>query len=230
MAIDIDSVQSKIAGVIDQDQDVTAISTDDYALRLNYINRREQMWSEVAKWQALYTEYHTLTSTSTGNASLALPADFRTLSGFPEITYDGTNTKQFPLVKGQDEGQMNKTANRYVKILGNPADGYTMWVNSTNSGNHLVSGASIMVPYFKTPASLASPTNKVTCPNPDYLIQGTIADIWEALGDERYQQAKADANIILQNMLEAEFTPTVASYDDSVRTVEQTRYGFRWGA
>lgn len=229
MSVLVSDIQSRIAGVVDQDQDVDNISSDDYALRLNYINRRERMWSEVAKWQALYIEYHTLTSIATGNASLALPADFRTLSGYPEITYDGENTKQFPLVKGQDEGQMDKTADRYVKILGNPADGYTMWVNSTNSGNHLVSGASIMVPYFKTPASLASPTDAVTCPNPDYLIQGTIADIWESLGDERYQQAKADANIILQNMLEAEFTPTVASYDDSVHTVESTKYGFRWG-
>jgi len=230
MAITLDDVQSRIAGVIDQDQDTDNIGTEDYSLRLNYINRRERKWAEVAKWQALYVEWNTLTSVSTGNASLSLPSDFRTLSGFPKITSDGVNSELFTLVKGQDEGQMTKTSNKYVKILGNPADGYTMWINSTNSGNHLVSGASIMIPYFKNPASLASPTNVVTCLNPDYLIQGTIADIWESLGDERYLQAKADANIILQNMLEVEFTPTKASYDDRVRTTDTTRYGFRWGA
>jgi hypothetical protein len=104
-----------------------------------------------------------------------------------------------------------------------------MVVNPGTTSGHLESGASIYVPYYAYPASLASPANQVSCPNPDYLVQGVIGDIWEAREDARFQQAKAEADMILKNMLEKEFTPNEASANDRVKTVEQTRYGFRLG-
>ena len=218
-----------MAGVVDQDESTTNISTTDYSLRLNYINRRERMWSETGEFQCLYKEYNTLTSTDSGNTSVSLPADFRKLASFPVITYDGVSTKEFAEVKGQEEGQYNKSIDKYVKILGNFNTGYVMKVNPGVTSGHLASGASIYIPFYSVPTSLASPTNKVTCPSPDYLIQGVIADIWEAREDARFQQAKVEANLILQNMMEKEFTPTVASADDRVKSVLETKYNFRIG-
>lgn len=229
MATTVDEIQSRAAGVVDQDQDTENITADDYALRLTYLNRRERAWAEIADWQSLYKEYHTLTSIGSGNTSVSLPADFRKLAGYPQITYDGTTTKNFPEVRGQDENQYLPTADQYVKILGNPHDGYTMKVNPGVTGGQLASGASIYIPYYSIPTSLASPANQVTCPNPDYLVQGIIADVWEAREDTRFQQAKAEANLILQNLLEKEFTHSEASADDRVKTYEETRYGFRLG-
>ena len=89
-------------------------------------------------------------------------------------------------------------------------------------------GVLTKVLYFSTPASLASPADIVTCPNPEYLVEGVIADIWEAQEDARFQAAKAQANITLSNMLEFEFTPSEAAYNRGVKTYEQ-RYGFKWG-
>jgi len=57
------------------------------------------MWSETADWQVLYKEYHTLTSTISGNTSVSLPEDFRKIASYPEITYDGSTTKKFPEVR-----------------------------------------------------------------------------------------------------------------------------------
>ena len=224
----VDDIQSRIAGTVDLDSDTTNISTDDYSLRLNYINRRERAWSEIGKWQCLIKEYNTLTSTISGNCSISLPSDFRSLSVYPEITYDGLNTVQFSELRPQEESRFDKVSSQYIKIMGNPYSGYTMVINPATSNKQLVSGASIKVLYFSTPASLASPADIVTCPNPEYLVEGVIADIWEAQEDARFQAAKAQANITLSNMLEFEFTPSEAAYNRGVKTYEQ-RYGFKWG-
>jgi hypothetical protein len=225
----VDDIQGRIAAVVDQDEDTSSISSDDYSLRLNYINRRERIWAEIGNWQCLYKEYHTLTSTNSGNTSISLPNDFRKLASFPEITYDGVQTSCFPEVRGQEESQYVPASEKYIKIMGDPRNGYTMKVNPGVSSGQLASGASIYVPYYSFPSSLASPANAVTCPNPEYLIQGVIADIWEAREDARFQGAKVEANLILQNMLEREFTPTEASAHDRIKTYEETRYSFRIG-
>lgn len=225
----VDEIQARIAAILDQNQDTADISSDDYALRLNYINRREQKWGEVGKWQCLLKEYNTLTSTSSGNTSIAMPTDFRSLAGFPKITFDGSTTQEFTAIRPQEEGQFDPASARYVKMMGNKASGFTMVVNSANSDRQLVSGASIKVLYFSSPASLASPADTVTCPNPDYLVQGVIADVWEARGDARFQQADVKANQILQNMIEFEVTPTEADYSTLVQTIDTRKFGYRWG-
>lgn len=226
MSNTVDDIQSRVAAIVDQDNDTTNISSSDYSLRLNYINRRERMWSETGKWQALYKEYNTLTSTNSGNASVSLPTDFRFIASYPIITYDGANTEEFKEIKGQEEKQYT---DKYVKIMGNPNSGYYMVVNPQTTSGFMASGASICVKYFATPASHASPTDAVVCPNPDYLVQGVVADVWEAREDARFQQAKVEANRILQNMIEFETTPSQASANDRVKTVEETKYGFRLG-
>jgi len=229
MSITVDNIQGRVASIVDQDQDTSNIDSGDYALRLDFINRRERMWAEAGKWNNLVKEFNSLISTSTGNTSIALPADFRALAGFPKITFDGNSTSQYTEIKPQDEGNFDPSVDKYVKILGNPYSGYTM-VGSPGTANKLfASGASVKVIYFSIPTSHASPANVVTCSNPEYLIQGVIADFWESRDDPRYQNAKVEANLILQNMLEFENTPSEASYDRNVKTIEETRYAYRWG-
>lgn len=229
MSNTIDSIQSRIAGVVDQDQDTSNISSEDYSLRLNYINRRERMWAESGKWDNLIKEYNSVASTSTGNTSVALPADFRNLAVYPKITYDGTSTKQFTEIRPQEENRFTPASDRYVKIMGNSNSEYTMIVNPATTNGFMASGASIKVLYFSIPTSHASPANTVYCSNPDYLVQGVIADVWEGREDARFQQAKVEANIILQNMLEFENTPSEASYNRGVKTIDERSYAFRWG-
>lgn len=229
MAITIDDIQSRVAARVDLDSDTSNISTDDYALRLVFINERERMWAEIAKWPALYKEYNTLTSTASGNLSISLPADFRELASFPHIATTGTSDDSFVEITPQNQDQYTKSSDQYVSIQGNPHVGYTMVVNPGTASGQIASGASIYVPYFSVPTSLASPADVVTCPNPEYLVQGVISDVWEAREDRRFPRARGEADRILQNMLEYEFTPSQASDNAWVKTVEQTRHSFRWG-
>ena len=223
--ITVDGIMSGVAAVVDQDENTANLSTTDYSLRLKYINMAVREWAEVYDWQALFKEYNMLVSTSTGNASVVLPADFRKLASFPQITWDGSTTNQFPEILPQQDGQFNDTDKR-VWILGNPASNYVLRI----FGATLVSGASVKIPYYSSPVSLVSPANITEVPNPDYLVQRVIAVTWEAREDPRFPQAKADADRILRNMLEYENTFNYASNYDRVKTVEETKHSdFRPG-
>lgn len=220
----VDTIQGRIAAMVDQDENTSNISATDYSKRLNYINRAQMEWAEVWPWQVLYKEFNTLTSTSTGNATITMPSNFRKLSSYPKITYDGTTTAQFPDVLPQEDGQYTNTDKR-ILCYGNAVEGYSYVVR----GATMVSGASIMVPYIATPTSLASPANNVECPNADFLVQRTIAYLWEAQEDPRFQQAKADSAQILSNMIEFEETISRASTNDRIKTTDEVKNNFRWG-
>ena len=197
MATTLDNIQSKLAALADQDEVTSNISSTDYSLRLNYINQAVREWQEANDWQVLYKEYNVLVSTSTGNASIVLPVDFRKLASYPLITHDGATTDQFPETRGQEAGQYISTDKR-VEILGNPYDNYILRVY----GVTLVSGASVKVPYCKSAASLASPANICEIPNPEFLVKRSLAYLWEAREDGRFPGMKAEADRILANLID----------------------------
>lgn len=221
----VDLIQSRVASIVDQNPSTSSLSASVYALRLAYINMALQEWSEAYDWQTLYTEYGTQTSTSTGNASIALPSDFRKLASFPVITVDGANTYAFPDTRPQTARQFISSDKR-VEITGNPQDGYNMAV----FGTALASGASIKVPYYKSVQSLATSSDIAEIPNPQYLIKRTISYWWEARNDPRYISVQQEAERILGTMIDYENTFGEASTFDRVKTVDETVYGDRrWG-
>ena len=221
--VTLDNLQAKVASIIDQNEDTADISSADYSLRREYINMAQREWAETYDWRSLYRENNSRISTSTGNTSVALPADFRKAFGFPKITYDGSTTEEFPEIQPQEKDQYSATA-RYVVFLGDQNVGFTMVVNGPTLG----SGASVFLPYIASPASLVSPANVAMCPNPEYMVQRTLAYIWESRSDARFQGAKAEADKILQRMLEYEQTYE-PGYIDKVQTHERKYYNFRWG-
>lgn len=223
--ISTDEIQSRIAALVDQDESTANISATDYSLRLKYINMALKEWSESSQWQQLFGEYNMRISTSSGNASVVLPNDFRKLAGYPLITWEGTTTDKFSEVLPQDDAQYLDTDKR-AWILGDPGSAYILRI----FGVTLVSGASVKVPYYQSVGSLVSPANIAEIPNTDYLVQKTIAYIWEAREDARFPQAKAEAERILANMIEYESVFSRAATYDRVKTYEETRSGdFRWG-
>lgn len=222
--ITVDDIQSRIAAIVDQDEITTNITSTDYSLRLKYINMALAEWGETYDWQVLFREYNTQTSTSTGNTSITLPTNFRKLASYPLITYDGVTAKEFPEALPQEGGRFSDTDLR-IEIHGDMMNRYTMRVLGTN----LVSGASIKVPFYASPQSVASPANVPEIPNPEFLVKRTIAYIWEAREDSRFPLLKQEAEKLLRNMIEYDNVFSEASTFDRVRTVEQNRYGFRLG-
>lgn len=227
MAINVGGIQNRIASIVDLSPDAPTIGGDSWNLRMQYINMAQSEAYQLYDWKFLYKEYSTKTSTNSGNASITMPSDFRTLAGYPKITYDEVNSAEFPEVRAQERFSKSASSN-FVYFLGNPGDNYTMVVN-TNSGQ-LPSGASIFVPYYSSGVSLTTVTDVSMIPDVDYLVSRSVAFLWEASEDDRFPQAKAQAEKILQRMLERENVFSEANNDESqVRTVEERRYGFRLG-
>lgn len=223
--ISVDEIQSRAAAYLDQDETTSNISSTDYSLRLKYINMALTEWQDATHWQTLYSEYNVLVSTSTGNASIALPRNFRKLASYPLITHDGVTTDTFSETPPQSQAQYLSTDKR-IEILGNPNSSYTMRVY----GVTLVSGASVKVPYYMSAGSLASPADIAEIPNGDFLTKRTIAYVLEAREDARFPGLKDEADRILANMIDFENVFSQASTDDRVKTIDETKNAdFRWG-
>lgn len=181
-------------------------------------------WQEAYDWQALYTEYNVLVSAATGNASVALPTDFRKLASYPVISNAGS-TDLYPETRPQESGQYNETDKR-VEIRGNPQDNYVLRIYGTT----LSSGASVKVPYYMSIQSLVSPANIAEIPNSDYLVKRTLAYWLEVREDSRFPLMKQEAERILGQMIDYENTFGEGSASDRVKSVDETKHGdFRWG-
>ncbi len=224
MAINVSELETRIAAIVNQSAEAPTEGSDDWNLWLKFLNIAQQEWAEAYPWKSLFKEYNALTSTSSGSATIALPSDFRKLAGYPKITADGTNTYEYPVIRPQTKEEY-KATDHYAYVLGDPKAGYSLIVNPAT----LVSGASIYIPYISTPNSLLSPTDVSPCPNSDFLVDRAVALLWEARGDERFPQKRAEADKILARLLEMEGTTFDGEVDRRVRTVEETRYNFEWG-
>lgn len=228
MAFSVSEIQARISAIVDQDPTSVTEGDETWATRLKFINMAQTEWQELYDWQALYKEYNTQTSTVSGNTSVSLPSDFRKLSSFPKIAL-GNDAREFPEVRAQERSQKN-SSDKFVYFLGNPANGYTMVVNSGLADGQLPSGASIFVPYYATAQSLVSGSDVSMIPDPSYLVQRAVALHWEASDDARFPQAKTEADKLLQRLLERENVFSEAANDESrVRTVEEKRHSFRIG-
>lgn len=220
----LNDVIVKISSIVSQETTVTDTS-DEYALWRSYINMAQKEWAESYDWQSLYKEYNYLTTAEGTNAQAAtitLPGDFRKLAGYPKITHSPSSTDEFSQIDPQTKTMM-ASDEHYCYLLNNGASTYLVVSPGT-----LMSGASVYIPYWKSPASLVSPADVIDCPNPDYLVQRTISYIWESREDNRFPQAKVEADKILSRLLENENTQGYA-YDQRITTPEQRNYSFRLG-
>lgn len=218
MSIDVTELQKRINSIISQDADAPTAGGDDWNLNLMYLNMSQNEWAEAYGWPTLYKEVNTMTSQATGNVTLSLPSDYRKLDGFLKIN-EGTDF-EYPLIDPTSRSQYAAT-DKYCYLLGYPGN-YSLVINPMPG-----SGASILYSYWASPASLASPTNVSLCPDPAYLVQRSIAYLWESRDDGRFPQAKAESEKILSRMLEFEVTKG-HSYDNTIKT-EEFKSGFRIG-
>lgn len=225
MAIDVNEIQKRIAVMADVTATAPQEGGNDWNLRLELMNMAQAEWEQLYDWQVLYREFNTQTSTITGNTSIVLPADFRKLASFPQFTYDGSDTRSFSEIRPQERGRYQAT-DRFFYLLHN-ASTSVMKVNVGTTNGEFASGASIGISYYATAGSLVSGSDSSPIPDPNYLVQRTVAGLWEATGDDRFPQAKQKAEQILQRMLQRENVFSEAANDESrVRTIEETRNSF----
>lgn len=195
-----------IASEIDQSATAPTAGGTDWNIRLNFINRSLIDWSLSYDWESSKKVFNGLVSTSSGNASYALPADFKKLDGYPQITSDGTNTYSYPQVDPTNSHRFTSSG-RFVSILENKV----MYIHDT-----LVSGASVQFTYYASPATLSSASDLIEMPDPTFLVQRSLYYLLKSREDGRFPEAKVESDRILARMIENENTQGRASADRRV--------------
>ena len=223
MAWTLTDIQTQISVEVDGNATISPSSTD-WQNRLAIINRSQLDWSESYDWSPLMKIYNGVVSTSTGNASLALPSDFRKLDGFPKITWDGTTTNEFNVVD-PSKTSMYVDSDKYALVLGNDKDGKTLYIHAST----LASGASVQYTYYASPASLVSPYDLTQCPDPTFLVQKALYYLYKSREDARFPEAKAEADRLLSRMVESENARGISDQERFVPTWLETRYSYRVG-
>ena len=224
MAWSVNDIQLQIASEIDQSDSTPDQGGTDWNIRLNYINRAQLDWAKSYDWSSLLKVHNGLVSTSSANASYALPVDFEKIDGYAHIVADGSTTFDFP-VDSPSRSNLYTSSDKWVSILGNARDNRVMYINS----NTLVSGASVQFTYYAAPVSLASASQLVECPDPSYIVQRSLYYIHKSNEDARFPEAKAEADRILARLIESENTLPLSHMDRSVRRGIGRLASFRYG-
>ena len=219
----LEDIQKRIASNIDQDYAGPTPGDTNWELRKQYINQALSEWGQAYDWQVLYKEYNTLTSVSTGNASISLPSDYRKIASYPRVGAD-----ELPKIFPQDKG-LYTSSDKYFYEMGNNKDGYTMVVSPGTSNGYISSGASIQVSYFAVPTALVSGSDESPCPDAEFLVSRACEFLFRAADDPRFTVLKQEADTRIARMLERENTQSVADDNFSrIRTREEQK-GFRVG-
>lgn len=224
MSWTVTDIQNQIAHEIDQSASAPSEGGTDWNIRLGLINRSLRDWAETYDWDDLKKIYNGVISTSTGNASLALPAGFRKLDEYPRIMSDGSTAYDFPQVDPSNNHRYVDT-DKYVNILGDESNGRTMYIHAGT----LVSGASVHFTYWAYPASLASASNVAEIPDASYLVQKTLYYIYKGREDGRFPEAKVEADRILARMIENQNSRGMASTDRRVGVYQDPYKTWRVG-
>ena len=197
MSITLNGILQKIGSYVDQD--TTLPTGTDLTTRVNLVNRALNEWADTYEWKQLRRTYSPTVLLSM--VSVGLPSDFKRLMG---AIYDQSITSSNQYVEIRPEERFIKlSSDKYVVVWGDPAAGTYININPA-----LGSGASIVMDYQSYPSSLATLQDVSQVPHPEYLAQRAIAYILESRSDSRFPSAKADADRMLQSMIEEEAAPT----------------------
>jgi hypothetical protein len=224
MAWSVLDVQNMIASEMDQSASAPSQGGADWNIRMNAMNRSLFDWANSNDWDKLKKVYNARISTSTGNASLALPTDFSKIDGYPRIVNDGSTMSEFPVVDPSKNTVYNDS-DKYVNILGNDSDTNVMYIHT----DALVSGASVQFTYYASPQSLASASNIIPVQDPTYLVQRSLYYLYKGREDARFPEAKVEADRILLRMIENENARGIAYVDREIPNWLEDKHSFRIG-
>lgn len=195
----LESILNDIGAYVDQD---TTLPTGvELVTRINFVNQAMTEWEESYQWAQLRV-LSNLTFAFSGT-SFALPINFKKLMSMPTDVSQASNN-QYTQIRPEDR-LSTPSLSKYCFVVGDDARGRALVINPP-----LASGASITFDYQSYPSSLATLTDISVCPQPNFLVKRAIGYVLESRSDTRFPQVKADADVILEKMIEEENSPSAA--------------------
>lgn len=223
MTLTLQDIQARISTMVDQSTTPPTEGTSEWNIRLNFINRAIEEWGQAYNWDSLRKV--SFVSITGAQGSIALPADFKKLTGFPRLF--GSTNEPFgePWQEIQShEKYMKDDADHFFYLMGDRANGmFMMWNPMT-----LSSGSSLSVEYYSYPQGASLSTDRIVVNDPEFLVDRAMAYILQSRNDGRFQQFEAQAREKLLLMVDNENEKSRA-YRNKIDTPENSFFGFRLG-
>lgn len=198
MRFTVNQLMTKIASTVNQEASAPSAGSSEWNLWLEYLNRGIQEWADANDWESLRKTY-VPSITGASQATVTLPLDYRKIAGPPRLHKYGDveGGTEYPYISQEKKGLYIST-DEYVTEGGDISTGHHLLFHPMT----LSSGASIEIPYFSMPTSLASPADVPAVNDSQFLIDRTVAYIFEARSDPRFQQEEVKARDRLLQMIE----------------------------
>jgi hypothetical protein len=222
----VEQIMVQIASTVNQEASAPTEGGAEWDLWLAYINRAVEEWSNANDWEVMRKAYWP-TITGISQASVLMPSDFKKLAAAP-ILWNGDKQfgTEYPEVLPEQRGLYNDEVDKYVTIRGDISNGFSIIMNPPT----LASGASLSVQYFSMPTSLTSNAQVPLTTNSQFLIDRTIAYIFEARSDPRFQLEEQKARERLLTMVEDANLSKFNSYaNPNFVVTPERKQGFRIG-
>ncbi len=202
MSTTVQTILSNVAAYVNQDPSIP--TGTDQTMWINLINQAQNEWGDVYQWKQLRVPV--ALSVGASQASFALPSNFKKMMS---PLYDYSSGPNAPIRYWEippTERFSHSDTDRYCYILGNDISGFSLTLNPG-----AVSGASLCADIQTTPSSLATLSDVLTCPSPQFITLRTIAKILSARSDPRFPQVYSESNNLLSSMMEEEATPSLGT-------------------
>lgn len=162
------------------------------ATRVNFADQAVKDAASLYRFKEFETIHYPSTSTA---ASLTLPSNFRELSSVP-VEYDSSGLpKAFPELRLEQVADGYDQDKDFCYLLGNSMEGHTLVFNG------LTANATLSLQYQRFPSGLATLTDVVELPDPEYVRAKLISYVLQSRSDDRFPAIEAEAQRRLQNMV-----------------------------
>lgn len=186
------------------DSDVPPSDDDEYITAMRLANEAINRWAfyDNTYWKELF---QTLQLSEDGDSTVVsgqtdyeAPGDFQEAGGQIAIKdSDGKTVQTYRIIEPQ-EVQFQSDLGTYAYFTGDPANGYVLHLNPAPDTS--LSGNSIDYTYYKQPTIFTTGTDVSECPDPYFIVNRMLAQVFRANRNPYYQSAKNDAENALKQM------------------------------
>lgn len=200
------------------DQDTTIASGTELTKRVNLVDQALKEWGNAYQWKQLRRSFSP--SFGLSSVSLGLPTTYKKLMT-PLWDMSTIPATKYIEINPSDRGD-KLASDKYCYLSGDDAIGFSLQINPG-----LPSGASLVMDLQHFPSGMATLQDISVCPQPLFLSKRVVGLIFEQRADSRFPQLKADANVLLQTMIEEEVAPSGGMNNQIPNLFKST--GFRIG-
>lgn len=221
----VSEILSQIASSVNQESTAPVAGSSEFSLWMSYLNRSQDEYDQAVDWEKS-RKYFYPGITGASLASISLPDDFRKIAGPIKLFSSDRDTPiEYNYMVNENESMYDKL-DKFFTLTGNNTNGYTAVMNPKT----LPSGASVQIQYFSYSTSLATTTQYVPMSDPQFAVERTIAYIFRARSDPRFQQVEASARERLSQMEQNENYDKWSSYAGAAPIhTSMRRKGYRMG-